>query len=133
MKELICITCPAGCKLLAELTPEGGVNVTGHTCKRGVDFALAELTRPTRTLCSTVRARGGPAPMLPVRTDREIPKGKIAEVMRLLTGIVVERSMRCGEVVTGLMPICEENMIATSDFHPNESADSLGTPGLLEG
>jgi len=117
MKELICITCPAGCKLQAELTPDGGVNVTGNTCKRGVDFALAELTNPTRTLCSTVRARGGPAPMLPVRTDREIPKGKIPEVMALLAGIVVERPMACGEVVAGLMPICEGNIIATSDWY----------------
>ena len=116
MTELICITCPAGCKLLAELTPGGGVNVTGNTCKRGVDFALAELTNPTRTLCSTVRARGGPALVLPVRTDREIPKGKISEVMALLAGVEVDRPMACGEVVASLAPICEGNMIATCDW-----------------
>ena len=116
MKELICITCPAGCKLQAELTPDGGVNVTGHTCKRGVDFALAELTRPMRTLCSTVRTAFDGCPMLPVRTDREIPKGKIIEVMQLLMGIIIDRRVACGDAVADLSPVCEGNMIATSDW-----------------
>ena len=116
MTELICITCPAGCKLLAELTPDGGVNVTGHTCKRGIDFALAELTNPMRTLCSTVRTAFEACPMIPVRTDREIPKGKIAEAMRLLKGVVVDKALACGDVVAALAPICEGNFIATSDW-----------------
>ena len=116
MKELICITCPAGCKLLAELTPDGGVTVTGNTCKRGVDFALAELTNPMRTLCSTVRTAFADCPMIPVRTDREIPKEKIMEVMRLLTGVIVNKKTVCGDIVADLSPICEGSMIATSDW-----------------
>ena len=116
MTELICITCPAGCKLLAELTPGGGVNVTGNTCKRGVDFALAELTHPMRTLCSTVRTAFAGCPMLPVRTDLEIPKGKMADVMRLLTGVVIDKHIACGDVVADLSSVCEGNMIATSDW-----------------
>ncbi|MCL1951338.1 MAG: DUF1667 domain-containing protein [Oscillospiraceae bacterium] len=116
MTELICITCPAGCKLQAELTPDGGVNVTGNACKRGVGFALAELTHPMRTLCSTVRTAFAACPMIPVRTDREIPKGKMREVMRLLTGVVLDRQVACGDIVVSLAPICEGNMIATSDW-----------------
>jgi len=115
MKEMICITCPTGCKLQAELV-DGKLSVTGHTCKKGEAFALAELTHPTRTLCSTVRAKGGPARMLPVRTDREIPKGAIPQVMALLAGVVVERPLICGDVVVNLAPICEGNMIATCDW-----------------
>jgi len=116
MKQLICITCPAGCKLLAELTPDGGVNVTGNTCKRGVDFALAELTNPMRTLCSTVRTSFAECPMLPVRTDREIPKGKMGDVMRLLTGIVIDKKIACGDAVADLGGICEGKIIATSNW-----------------
>jgi len=115
MKEMICITCPTGCKLQAELV-DGVFRVTGHTCKKGEAFALAELTNPTRTLCSTVRAKGGPTLMLPVRTDREIPKGAIPRVMALLAEIVVDKAMACGDVVANLMPLCEGNMIATCDW-----------------
>ena len=116
MQELICITCPAGCKLQAELTPNGGVTVTGNTCKRGIDFALAELTNPMRTLCSTVRTAFAACPMLPVRTDREIPKTKMAEAMRLLTDVIIDKPLACGDVAVSLAPVCEGNFVATSDW-----------------
>jgi len=112
MTEMICITCPTGCKLQAELT-DGVLALKGNSCKRGEAFALAELTNPMRSLCSTVRAGTG---MLPVRTDREIPKGKIFEVMELLRGLEVHKSITCGGMVSSLEPICDGNMIATCDF-----------------
>ena len=115
MTHLICITCPTGCKLEAELA-DGTLNVTGHACKRGIDFAMAELTNPMRTLCSTVRTSDPDAPALPVRTDREIPKGSMAAVMRLLAGVTVTRPVVSGDAVASLAPVCEGNMIATCDW-----------------
>jgi len=112
MPPLICITCPLGCRLQAELVG-GALTVTGNACPKGEAFALAELTNPMRTLCSTVRARGG---MLPVRTDREIPKGAIPAVMALLRGVAAEGPVACGAVVANLAPICEGNIIATCDW-----------------
>jgi len=115
MKHLICITCPVGCKLEAELAGEE-LTVTGHACKRGIDFAMAELTMPMRTLCSTVRTNNPDCPMLPVRTSCEIPKGAMMDVMRLLAGVEVTKPIKCGETVTSLAPVCEGEMIATCDF-----------------
>ena len=114
MTQLICITCPTGCKLEAELTGSE-LTITGCGCKRGEAFALAELTNPLRSLCSTVRT-AKPLTMLPVRTDREIPKAKIHEVMDLLRGVVVDRPVKCGDIIAALAPLCEGNMIATSDW-----------------
>ncbi|MCL2106966.1 MAG: DUF1667 domain-containing protein [Oscillospiraceae bacterium] len=114
MKELICISCPAGCRLEAEALENGEIRVSGNSCKRGLDFAMAEMTRPMRSLCSTVRTAFGDFPMLPVRTDREIPKSAIPEAMKLISGIVVEERIACGDVVSSLAPICEGNLIATS-------------------
>lgn len=34
MKELTCIVCPNGCRLMVE-EAEGGFRVTGNRCKRG--------------------------------------------------------------------------------------------------
>jgi CxxC motif-containing protein len=115
MTELICITCPTGCSLQAELVGEK-LTVTGNECKRGLAFARAELTRPLRSLCSTVRTAFPGAPMLPVRTDREIPKEKIPEVMRLLAGVLLKEPIACGGIVCTLEPICEGNLIATSNL-----------------
>ena len=73
-----CIVCPNSCRLDARLEagPEG-VIVRGNRCKRGEAFAQAELTNPVRTLTTTVCTVFPWAPVLPVRTDAEIPKDKI--------------------------------------------------------
>ncbi|MDR1465802.1 MAG: DUF1667 domain-containing protein [Oscillospiraceae bacterium] len=115
MKELICITCPTGCRLQAELDGDG-VRVAGNACRRGEAFALAELTHPMRNLTSTVRTVFPEAPMLPVRTDREIPKSAIPAVMTLLAGLVLKKPAACGDVIAGLEPICAGNIIVTADW-----------------
>lgn len=115
MTNLVCITCPIGCALQAELV-DGNLTVTGHTCARGEDFARTELTNPMRTLCSTVRTNNPACPLLPVRTQDEIPKVAMLEVMRLLAGVTVTQPLQCGDVITNLDPICEGNIIATCDF-----------------
>ena len=56
MKTILCIVCPNGCRLNAEKSAEGsGYAISGNKCKRGIDFAIAEITNPTRTLTTTVR------------------------------------------------------------------------------
>ena len=53
MREMTCIVCPNGCHLSVE--GEGGMlRVSGNQCKRGEDFAKAELTHPMRTICCRV-------------------------------------------------------------------------------
>ena len=115
MTNLICITCPVGCKLQAAFAGDD-LTVTGHACKRGIDFARKELIAPMRTLCSTVRTDDPHNPMLPVRTDCEIPKGAMMDVMRLLAGVTVTRPVKCGDVIASLAPVCDGEMIATCDW-----------------
>jgi CxxC motif-containing protein len=99
MREIICIVCPNGCRLsVTEHSGEiGEIKVSGNQCKRGVDFARAEITNPTRTLTSTVRTSFPAVPVLPVRTAGEIPKGKIRETMRFLNTITINRPLGIGD------------------------------------
>ncbi|MDR0530631.1 MAG: DUF1667 domain-containing protein [Oscillospiraceae bacterium] len=115
MREFICITCPTGCHLTVEGSGDEA-KVSGNECKRGEAFARAELTCPTRTICSTVRTAFGHAPMLPVRTDREVPKDCIPAVMRLIANVLVKEPIACGETVIPLDPVCEGTLIATSNL-----------------
>ena len=39
MKELTCIVCPNGCRLMVE-EADGGFRVTGNRCKRGEEFEM---------------------------------------------------------------------------------------------
>ena len=86
IRELTCIGCPMGCQLRATL--ENGVvtAVTGNTCPRGDAYARKECVHPERTVTGTVRVLGGPLPVVPVRTQGEVPKEKVLEVARAVTG-----------------------------------------------
>ena len=97
MTNLICIVCPKGCHLSVD--EADGFKVTGQGCPRGEEYGKKELTNPTRVITSTVRIAGGIHHRLPVKTDRDIPKGLIHEAMKLLDGVEVTSPVHVGDVV----------------------------------
>lgn len=98
--ELTCISCPLGCPLKVETDDQGQVlQVTGNTCKRGEIYGKKEVTAPTRMVSSTVRLLGGEAPVVSVRTKRDIPKDKIFPVMEEIRRIKVQAPVKIGDVV----------------------------------
>ncbi len=110
--ELVCIVCPKGCRM----TVENGV-VKGNTCKKGEAFALAETTCPMRTVCSTVATVFDSMPVLPVRTDGEIPKAKIGELMKAVNAVTVTEKLRRGDVVLSSVAGTDVNLIATATIY----------------
>lgn len=106
--ELICIVCPKSCRI----TIENGI-VTGNGCKRGDAFAKAEVTNPTRTVTTTVATAFKEFPVLPVKTDGEIPKQKIGEFMKLVKGLYVTKKLKCGDVVFENVFGLNVNIVAT--------------------
>ena len=119
MKTILCIVCPNGCRLSVEESTESPV-VSGNQCKRGVDFAMAEITNPTRTLTTTVRTSFPGVPVLPVRTAGEIPKGRIREVMNYINTITINRPLGIGEAVAENIIGLGVNVIATSNILKEE-------------
>ena len=49
-QELICIGCPMGCQLTAEVENGAVTSVTGNTCPRGDAYARRECVAPVRTV-----------------------------------------------------------------------------------
>lgn len=96
--EMICIGCPIGCSLQVEIKGEE-ILVSGNGCKKGVDFAFNEIKNPTRSLTTTVRTIFKEMPLLPVRTDGEVPKEKIFQAMEVLNKVVIRKKVKCGDVV----------------------------------
>ena len=115
-KELICITCPNGCRLTAEKLDDGSVTVTGNLCPKGEEFARAELTAPMRSLTTTVRTVFSEMPFLPVRTAGVIPKESIMTVMNVLSGFVLDKKVRCGDVIITDISGTGCDIIATLDI-----------------
>lgn len=99
--QLVCISCPMGCRLTLErdsASPQG-YQVTGNICKRGVEYAIKEVTAPTRMVTSTVKISGAYLPRLPVRTDQAIPKEKIMACMAIINGLTVKSPVKMGQVL----------------------------------
>ena len=97
-RMLTCIGCPLGCSLTAVPTAEG-YDITGYTCKRGLEYAKKELTRPERTVTSTVRVSGGKANVVSVRTATDVPKDAIFQVMEAINAMVVPAPVKIGDVL----------------------------------
>ena len=95
---LTCIGCPLGCSLTA--VPQGdGWEISGYTCKRGLEYAQKELTCPERTVTSTVRVSGGTANVVSVRTAAGIPKAAIFTVMEAVNALVAQAPVAIGDVL----------------------------------
>lgn len=93
--KFICIVCPRGC----HLSVDENLNVTGNSCPRGKEYAINEVTNPTRTITSTVAISGGELHRLPVMTSSPIPKGKIFEVMQEIDKVRACAPVRIGDVI----------------------------------
>ena len=100
-KEIICTACPIGCHLTAhrDKNAKGGYRIEGYSCKRGISYALAELTDPRRILTSTVRVVNSTHKRLPVRTAEAIPKDKIFQCMQEVNRIAVKSPVKMGDIL----------------------------------
>jgi NADPH-dependent 2,4-dienoyl-CoA reductase/sulfur reductase-like enzyme/CxxC motif-containing protein len=100
-KEVICITCPMGCKMEVVFEPSEKkvIRAEGHRCKRGIEYAEVELTDPRRMVTTVVTVRGGFLPLLPVHTSAPIPKDSIFPLLEELRRIEVEAPVKMGEVI----------------------------------
>lgn len=95
MKEFTCIICPRGCHLVVD----DEMNVTGNSCIRGKQYAISELTNPTRSITSSIRVNNREDLLVSVKTSGNVPKGKIFEVMDEINKLSVSAPTHIGDVV----------------------------------
>ncbi len=98
-RELICISCPIGCHIAAELLADGGVEVSGNRCPRGKAYAQNELTDPKRMVTSVVACRSSELPFIPVRSSSPVSMALIDELLDTLRGMEVEPPLNTGSVI----------------------------------
>lgn len=81
-KEIICTVCPMGCHIKVEGEGENIISVEGYTCKRGEQYARAEFAHPVRILTTTIKTDSDKNPLVPVRSDKPVPKEKMMDCMK---------------------------------------------------
>jgi CxxC motif-containing protein len=92
--RLTCLLCPIGCELDVEIEGER-LEVRGHQCAKGIDFASEEILRPKRNLAASVPLRGAANRMVSVRLSGRVPRELLfpilAEIARLRPSAPVRR------------------------------------------
>jgi CxxC motif-containing protein len=115
--EYLCIECPLGCRMEVEEDQNDTiVEVRGFTCKKGKVYAPQEHTDPRRSVTTTISVSGGIWPRLPVKTDGNVPKGRVGDVCRALRSITISAPVHMGDVVAADILGTGIDVVATRDL-----------------
>lgn len=126
-EKLICTICPIGCELIVDHDDRQIKGVEGSRCKRGPEYAQVEVFHPRRMVTTTVRIIGAVVPLLPVRTDRSVPKEVTFDVVHAAAQLKVEAPVRVGDVLStdiadsGANLISTRNLVATRNLEVRAS------------
>lgn len=115
-RNLTCINCPLGCNVTVTLEKGQILSIEGNTCKRGENYAIKEISKPARTVTSTVSVVGGKLKVAPVRTKNDIPKDLIFDCMEEINNALVFAPIKLGQVI--IEDVCGSgvDVIATANI-----------------
>ncbi|MCD8222693.1 MAG: DUF1667 domain-containing protein [Clostridiales bacterium] len=115
LKEFTCIVCPNGCGIEVETEDGKAVTIRGAGCRRGEDYARQEISDPRRTIASSVRLKNGELPLVSVRLDAPVPRGRIFDVMKEIREIELEAPVSIGDLVIENVLGLGANVIVTKN------------------
>ena len=114
-KEIRCIICPTGC-LIHVKAISGELIMQGHSCKRGEDYSREEYISPKRILTTTMRVENGFLPLIPVRSNKPIPKDKLKDTLKEIASIVFKAPIKMGDILIENVLGLDANIIASRDL-----------------
>jgi CxxC motif-containing protein len=98
-KEITCIVCPIGCKILVEKTGKKVEVCSGNKCKKGVDYSIYEALDPRRILTTSILVEHGEWPLVSVKSSRPVPKDKIFDVLEEIREVKTEAPVKLGNIL----------------------------------
>jgi CxxC motif-containing protein len=112
-KHFVCVVCPVGCEL--DVVHDGSkiISMEGNKCEKSEEFVSQELIEPMRILTTTVRIQGSKWPVIPVRTDKAVPKRLFPRVMKRLRRIKLQAPISMLDVVVSDVLRTGANIVAT--------------------
>lgn len=115
-RTLICVSCPVGCELTVTLDKGQIVDVEGNACKLGIDYAEQEIFDPRRMVATTVRVKNGYHPLVPVYTEKAVPKPMIFDILAEVRKVEIEAPVKTNQVVIKNVLDTGINIIASRDL-----------------
>ncbi|MCI8659888.1 MAG: DUF1667 domain-containing protein [Lachnospiraceae bacterium] len=116
LKEFICILCPNGCTVQADIDEKNSIkSINGAGCQGGIAYVRQELTDPQRTISSSVLVKGGALPLASVRLSHPVPKNRIFDVMEQIKAVTLIAPVRTGDVILSNVLGLGSDVIVTKD------------------
>ena len=115
MRELICISCPQGCHLKAEISGDSW-QISGNRCPRGEAYAKQELTDPRRIVTAVMPCADPHHPFIAVRTTLPCPKAEIPALLNRLYRITLPAGIKNGDIVLKKIDNLEISVIVTENI-----------------
>lgn len=112
-KEITCIVCPIGCKILVKTDGKHIKNLDGNKCKRGIDYAQNEALDPRRMLTTSVLVNGGKWPLVSVKSSQSIPKEKVFQVLKEIKKTTVNAPVKPGQKILNSVANTDIDILAT--------------------
>jgi CxxC motif-containing protein len=113
-RKMICISCPLGCSLEVNILDDD-IEIKGNKCKRGEQYGLNEIKDPKRIVTSTIRVLNGKKSLASVKTDKEISKMKMFDIINVINTIQVDAPVKVGDVLIKNIFETGVNIVATSN------------------
>jgi CxxC motif-containing protein len=115
--HFVCVVCPIGCEI--DVVHDGSkiISMEGNKCEKSKEFVSQELIEPMRILTTTVRIQGSRWSVIPVRTDKAVPKRLFPQVMKRLRRITLQAPVNMLDVVVRDILRIGANVIATRTMH----------------
>lgn len=121
-REIICTICPNSCRLSVWRDKEGELHISGNKCNRGLEYGRSEYTNPERMLITTMRIEGGILPVVPVRSEKPIPKEYLLKAVKIVNENYCDAPVKMGDVVLKNILGTNVNVIASRDLPVNPAA-----------
>ena len=99
IKKMICIECPKSCELSVDIESGKVTKVEGAKCPKGTAYAISEVQDPVRILTATVVSEGLSLKLIPVRTNKPIPKKYILKAMDEIRKVKVKTPVEVGDII----------------------------------
>lgn len=114
-QEYTCIICPLGCLITIHSEDHNIQSIEGARCAKGITYVTNEFHQPMRTVTSTIPVRAGNRLRVSVRTDGDVPKDQMFDVMQVIHQMELTAPITIGEVLCHNIAHTNTNLIATCE------------------
>jgi len=119
-KNITCIVCPIGCKILVRIDGMKLEIVGGNKCKRGIEYAKNEAFDPRRMLTTSVLVNGGEWPIVSVKSSKPVPKEKLFSILKEIKRKAVNAPVKSGQTIIENVANTDISIVATKTVKNNK-------------